>query len=287
MINPRVGFLNNQPFPSLLLQQSIVQHLASKLTEFQNAFPEWIADESDPAYQVVKMQADSDYRIQQRFNTGALQLAIRTADASNLDTLCANIGVTRNTGETDDQLRNRAVLLQYAPNIITKPGLIAFVLRQPNVLDATSETTNSQSHNVYIRAEGGTGSATVTAVNAILNSREVAPAEWSYTVAEAREQQFYVAGTIWYNSNVITLSQLQNAVQANIESYANGLLINQAMSYNHIVAAITNAGAERLSITTGTTTAPTGTIDLPSAIDLHYYLDDYSTDISFTYIDVV
>lgn len=281
--HPRTAFIGQQ-LPPLIVRQSIAELLAARRAAYLAVNPEWIADPSDPASEPIDAVADVEYRIMQRFNAGVVQLSAATSEGGNLDVLAGNVGLARAAEEADDSLRRRIAAHQLGANIATMPALLTACLSRPGIADVyAAQPLNGQDFEVHVRAVEDDRKELETWLND--DTRRLAG--WTYTVSIATATRIYAGIVVTYNSSVTPLGDLRPAVEAAVKAYTDSLGINQAAHINRFEAAAINAGARNATITLGTAPAPSGVVDLPASASGYYHVQDFDTDVVFTFTDVI
>ena len=283
--NPRVGFLT-RPLPDVIRQESIAVLLAARRAEYLARNPEWINDPSDPTSEVINAVADVEYRVMQRFNTGAIQLSAATADGSNLDTLAGNIGLLRLADEADDTLRARIAAHLLSANIATQPALLAACLARPGIIDADApRPENGQDFQVYVRTDPEVSTA-VADLTTWLNDDDRALAGWSYSVAESGVTRMYGSVAVRYNSTHVPIDTLRPAVTRAVLAYLASARISAAVHTAQMVVAAINAGALNATAQLGLAANALAGNDLPAVVGSRYHLQN-DADCAITFTDVI
>ena len=87
--------------------ESSANIIAAIVEAMQKQLPTWMADESDPGVYWADAVADAISDFADKINIGLLQAFAPTATGLGLDALAADVGLTREDGETDEHLRAR------------------------------------------------------------------------------------------------------------------------------------------------------------------------------------
>ncbi|WP_442489385.1 baseplate assembly protein [Halomonas litopenaei] len=220
--------------------------------------------ESEPVTKLLQENAYRELVLRQRINDAARAVMVATAAGADLDQLAALFGVSRLTGEADDDLRQRIVLALEGYPTAGPAGAYAFHARSahPEVKDVAVTSPVPGLVRLAILARSGDGSpddAILEAVRAAVTDEKVRPLTDSVAVVAARVTSYTLRATLIIEPGPSPDTVLQ-AAEAAARDYAESRhALGAYVALSGIAAALHQPGVRRVDLE-----SPTGDLDIPA-----------------------
>lgn len=194
--------LSKLPFPNVIEPLDFETILNEMVNKFLEDFPNFNLAESDAVLKAFETCAYFRLLDRQRVNEAAKQNFIATATGGNLDNLCANLLVTRQLSESDDELRARAVLANEGFSVAGTRGAYYFhgLSAHPNVSDIGVSSPEPGQVQIVVLAKNGVPSAEIlNAVEQGLNDQDIRPLTDEVIILPVSLVDFDIEATIFTN----------------------------------------------------------------------------------------
>ena len=135
-----LDYLNSQSPPQAVQAFSPDVLFNEHFEDLKASLPDWDATSDSLLYRALTRISFRHYLILERVNNAVRRSFIYYQEGSDLDHGVALAGITRNVGETDDELKERLPRSFFARAVGTIPGIIATAFTfDPFVVDVTAE----------------------------------------------------------------------------------------------------------------------------------------------------
>lgn len=205
--------------------------------------------ESEPLVKLLEAFAYRELMLRSRINQSHLAATLAFATGADLDVAAANLLVTRQDGETDTDLRARAVLAQEGSSTAGPVGSYRFHALSASPLVADVAVTSPAPGEVRVivlsEAEDGVADASLLlAVQEALSADDVRPLTDQVEVVSASVAPYSVAATLKIASGPDSGTVIDTAISA-VQSYAAGQRkLNQRVTRAGLTAALVRPGVE-------------------------------------------
>ena len=247
--------LSQLPPPDVVETLDAEAIAAAMAADFRSRYPDYDAwVESDPAMKLLEVAAYREALLRQRVNEAARAVMIATALGADLDNLVAILGVQRLAGESDDALRQRAVLsLEMLTTAGNGPGYRAVVLGiDASILDV--EATSASAGNVSLKvltsaADGQPGATLLAKITAAVQASHVRPLTDTVAVAGATVTPYNVTAVLHLPSGPDSASVVAAATKGLNDYAASRYRIGLGVARSGIDAALHVAGVDKVALT--------------------------------------
>ena len=273
-----------QGTPPSILQAYDPDTLFSEALEDIRAYiPEWDGSEDSILYKAVRRMTFRHYLVLERVNNSIRRSFLYYATGSDLDAVVRARGLTRQTGETDAQLKERALRATQIPAIGTVKGIESLIYNWPD--EEEIEETNGltiQDVQVKIRSDRHTidvwpalrgtlqpdrlSGEQTTALQTYLNNDARKYIGTGIVVNQAGIYQATIEATITYDPDY-DLTTLQNFVHERWLSECRWRLANigHKVSQSRIISCLYLPGVQEITLTRmSIPPANSGVSDLPA-----------------------
>ncbi len=247
--------------------------------DFETILAELIADvvaehpdytallESDPLYKGLEVVAYRELNLRQRVNDAARACMVATACGADLDNLGALAPVERKlldagdsearpvvlpTYESDAEFRARVQLAPEGFSVAGPEGAYEFhALTVPAVRGASALKAAPGCVDVYVLGRGGYGvpdSATLAAVDSVVNDREIRPLTDNVTVKPAEIVSYEVHAKLYIQLGPAPSAVVDSARQAVTDYVAARHVLGGAVPLSGIYAALHVEGVARVEL---------------------------------------
>lgn len=192
--------LSKLPFPNVIEPLDYEAILNEMVEDYLANFPNFQLSESDAVMKAFETCARFRLRDRQRVNEAEKQNFIAIASGSNLDNLVANLIVSRKNGESDDELRARAVLANEGFSVAGPRGAYYFhgLSAHADVADVgVSSPTPGQVQIVVLAKNGVPNAQIISAVTNALNDEDVRPITDEVVILPVQLVDFTIDATIY------------------------------------------------------------------------------------------
>lgn len=251
--------LSKLPFPDVIETLDYETILAEMVAKFLETYPDFSLSESDPVMKAFEVAAYFRLQDRQRVNEAAKQNFIATATGSNLDNLVANLLVTRKTGETDDELRIRAVSAMEGFSTAGPSGAYYYhaMSAHSDVSDVGISSPTPGQVRVIVLAKNGVPSTEVLdAVTLVLNDENIRPITDEVIIAAAEMVDFEINATIFTNDGADSSLVLEYAETRLNEYLAAARKVGVDIPVSGLFANLHVAGVQKVTLTEPTADVP-------------------------------
>ena len=130
---------------------------ADDLADLQLALPDWDADPDSLLYKALVRISLRHYVARERRNDNTRRSYLYYAEGNDVDHNVAIVGIRRNTGETDDHLKDRVPLAFQGVAVGTIPGVVSAAYRSAEYISDVQalERNDRQTIDVWALGEEG------------------------------------------------------------------------------------------------------------------------------------
>lgn len=233
--------------------------------------------ESDPGVKILEVAAARELILRQRMNDALRATLIRYAGAGDLDNLAAFYGVTRLTGETDEQLRTRTIERVMGSSTAGGRSWYRYqaLSASTTIADVEVDSPAPGEVRVTVLSSEGDGTADQTlldAVEAIVNADAVRVITDTVSVVSATITTVDVTASIWLLPDAP--SAVFDALEATLRAeFAAAAGLGWDVTLSWLIKTLHQEGVQRVQLSLPTsrvicdpTTAPAlGTVSLTYA----------------------
>ncbi|WP_421902179.1 baseplate assembly protein [Maridesulfovibrio sp.] len=212
--------MSKVPLPDAVEVLDVEAIIKETVADFTAEYPQYTAVlESDPIQALLQVVAYREINLRQRVNEGVRACMVATALKADLDNLGALAPVTRKvldpgdpdasppvapTYENDEEFRARVQLAPESFSVAGPDGAYEFyALTVPAVRGAKALTPTPGHVDVYVLSRDGNGipdSEILTAVDSVVNDREIRPLTDHVTVKPAEIVDYAVNAKLYIQS---------------------------------------------------------------------------------------
>ena len=240
------------PVVEQLGYEAILTAMTADLRARDPDFDAWV--ESEPVMKLLEIAAYRELLLRYRINQAARSVMLAYAAGADLDHLGALLGVTRSTGETDEQLRAR---IRLAPARVSTAGSEAsyrfWVTSVPGVTDVQVDSPSPGVVDVWALGgdapDGSPPPALVLAVADAISGDTVRPLTDTVRARTGRVRPYAIAATVTVASGP-DVETVRTAAAAAVTAYARRQRkLGGSVPRSALIAALHVAGVVEVDLT--------------------------------------
>ena len=240
------------PVVEQLGYEAILTAMTADLRARDPDFDAWV--ESEPAMKLLEIAAYRELLLRYRINNAARSIMLAFAAGADLDHLGALIGVTRNAGETDRQLRDRIRAAPARFSTAGSEGAYRFwATSVTGVVDAQIDSPSPGDVDVWLlggdNADRSPPPALVQAVAAVVSADTVRPLTDTVRAKAGKVLPYTIDATLTVAAGP-DRETVRAAAQAAVTAYARGRhRLGISVPRSALIAALHVAGVVEVDLT--------------------------------------
>ena len=256
-----LDYLDELEPPSAVENYNYSQLFDDALADLQEALPDWNASEDSLLYRALSRIILRFYVMLERVNDNVRRSFLYYQTGDDLDQGAALVGITRNEGETDAQLKARIPLILHGQAVGTLSGVIAEAFQwRTDIVDANAIAgTDRQTISVAARKKHSDDDTIVP-----LTAEEMADLQL-YLNAPHRVYIGATINVVAYTTQALTITAalvydkeydrnlLEDEITKNVYSYIDSINIGDPVNVSTIIDVLTLPGITNVSVTSPST----------------------------------